>query len=115
MRTGSLIVFDGLRLNIGNYYNPAQGTFRCGVSGVYMFTWSIYVRAGHELSTRLDVNGRSIGFAFAYSPNNKVKSGSSSTIINLHVGDTVFVRGYYPVSAGVDIEIESSFSGFLLN
>ncbi|OWF36941.1 Complement C1q-like protein 2 [Mizuhopecten yessoensis] len=88
---GTVIVFEDLKLNIGDYYNPVHGTFRCGVSGIHMFTWSILVNAGHTLTTSLNGNGLPMGLVYVDNPYKNTGSGSNTVVVHISVGDNVFL------------------------
>ncbi|XP_021349817.1 complement C1q subcomponent subunit B-like isoform X2 [Mizuhopecten yessoensis] len=112
----AVIEFKDQKLNIGGFYNPVNGIFRCGVPGVYMFSWSIVANAGYDLITSLDVNGVSTGNVIVDNPAQNVSSGSNTVVLDLNRGDVVAVKVWETsTGAGLLIGRGSSFSGYLLH
>ncbi|XP_063415273.1 complement C1q-like protein 4 [Mytilus trossulus] len=94
------IVYDKLESNIGHAYNNYTGTFVAPVSGVYAFTWSIYV-AGKpdsngnqgELVVELVVNAKIVGITHADTESfNDDDSATGFVIKSLSAGDSVLTR-----------------------
>ncbi|CAG2241587.1 unnamed protein product [Mytilus edulis] len=94
------IVYDKLESNIGHAYNNYTGTFVAPISGVYAFTWSIYV-AGKpdsngnqgELVVELVVNAKVVGITHADTEFiNDDDSATGFVIKSLSAGDSVLTR-----------------------
>ncbi|XP_060084326.1 complement C1q tumor necrosis factor-related protein 3-like [Ylistrum balloti] len=115
LRAGTVVVFQHQTLNAGNYYSPFQGIFQCGVSGFYIFTWTMAVNSGHGLTTLLDVNGSPRGYLYSVGQPYNWNSGSNSVMVDLNVGDRVSVKIVYSTDIGAYPLSGSSFFGFLLD
>ncbi|XP_033758232.1 protein HP-25 homolog 1-like [Pecten maximus] len=113
---GRAIVFDEIILNIGQDYDPSSGIFQCSIPGIYVFTWSIEVNASNSLITGIYVNGQSRQFQFVAGSSYNINSGSSTIVLELTGGDTVFIGAFRTPSHDTVVESESSlFSGYLLS
>ncbi|OWF40610.1 C1q-related factor-like [Mizuhopecten yessoensis] len=109
------IIMDNVLTNDGNGYDPLTGVFTCHVPGTYVFHVTIQVEDGHSFGAEIVKNGQEIAWVLA-EPMRSRASASTSVIVNLAIGDTVFVRsdGYFDQqSASIDDQF-TSFSGFLI-
>jgi hypothetical protein len=87
-------VFDGVRSNFHNCYNPSDGHFTAPIKGFYVFSWEIMTAAGKIFDTELLVNGA------RYQLNNcnnlaTTSAFSSCTGVvptSLEPGDVVYIR-----------------------
>ncbi|XP_052076983.1 complement C1q tumor necrosis factor-related protein 3-like [Mytilus californianus] len=94
------IVYDKLESNIGHAYNNYTGTFVAPISGVYAFTWSIYVAgkpdgSGNqgEIAIELVVNAKVVGLTHADTESvNDDDSATGFVIKSLSAGDSVLMR-----------------------
>lgn len=86
-----IIKFDHVMVNIGNGYHNNTGVFIVPTSGVYVFSWSVRLRAGAVHSVELVVNNESHGLVFmdATHTDGHVSAGS---IAYLQSGDDVYIR-----------------------
>ncbi|XP_060064605.1 complement C1q-like protein 2 [Ylistrum balloti] len=112
-----MLPFDTVITNIGNGYNKYTGAFTCSVPGIYFFTWTAYVGGGvgHHVDTELHRNGHPVAFAKGGSTTYLAMTGSASAILELAVGDAVWVQvsevtGDHTVLYGE----KTNFSGFLI-
>ncbi|XP_060077339.1 C1q-related factor-like [Ylistrum balloti] len=109
------IVMDYVLTNDGKGYNPRSGVFTCQQAGTYVFYVTIQAEDGHSFAAEIVKNAAEIAWVLA-EPSNARASASTSVIVNLEFGDTVYVRsdGYFDQeSASIDDQF-SSFSGFLI-
>lgn len=106
-------------LNLGGGYDPANGTFRVPVSGVYSVALTIHSDAGapnEELAAcaGLLVNGQSVAGAKEKNHQDQEDSSTVAVALRLQAGDVVFVQ----LPAGCFLCDDSShfntFSAFLL-
>nr|ADD17344.1 C1q domain-containing protein 2 [Argopecten irradians] len=109
------IVMDHVLTNNGNSYNHQTGVFTCHQPGTYVFYLTIQVEDGHSFTAEIVRNGKEIARVLN-EPRFSRESSSTSVIVNLAVGDVVFVRsdGYFDQSNASLDEHFSSFSGFLI-
>lgn len=112
------IVFKNAITNIGNDYHPITGLFICSQPGVYVFFLGIEVIPYKGLHTAIVKNGVDIAFNYAVSTGGGVNGydkANTMTIIQLNVGDSVWVRVIGQIAMGpVLSDPENFFSGFLL-
>ncbi|OWF38119.1 uncharacterized protein LOC110466610 [Mizuhopecten yessoensis] len=105
------IAFENIITMLGGYYSKNTGAFSCLQAGVYAFHWCMRsLPTSSYMYTELVRNGDVIGTAVAY----HASTGSASAVVQLSVGDEVWVRvGTH--SSGADIELNTSmFSGYLI-
>ncbi|VDI47358.1 Hypothetical predicted protein [Mytilus galloprovincialis] len=94
------IVYDKLESNIGHAYNNYTGTFVAPVSGVYAFTWSIYVEGRPdgsgdqgEIAIELVVNAKVVGITHADTESiHDDDSATGFVIKSLSAGESVLTR-----------------------
>ncbi|CAC5375370.1 unnamed protein product [Mytilus coruscus] len=94
------IVYDKLESNIGHAYNNYTGTFVAPISGVYAFTWSIYVEGSPdgsgnqgEIAIELVVNAKVVGITHADTESiHDDDSATGFVIKSLSAGDSVLMR-----------------------
>lgn len=91
-----IIKFDHVMVNIGNGYHNNTGVFIVPTSGVYVFSWSIWLKGGSVHSAEFVVNNETHGKVYLDSSHldGHVSAGS---IARLQAGDDVYMR----VKAGV--------------
>ncbi|XP_033732933.1 complement C1q-like protein 3 [Pecten maximus] len=109
------IVMDHVLTNEGNNYDPQTGVFTCQQAGTYVFYVTIQVEHGHSFGAEVVKNAAEIAWVLA-EPTNSRASASTSVIVNLSVGDIVYVRsdGYFDQDDALIDDQFSSFSGFLI-
>ncbi|KAK3105015.1 hypothetical protein FSP39_015215, partial [Pinctada imbricata] len=110
------LVFDAVKLNIGNGYHPISGTFIVPIRGVYVFSLSVRVIDGSYHSLELVRNGYVVGAVYASAGN--PASSTSATTIQVEEGDELFVRTKMDYNNGTIYSNEygyTSFAGWKLN
>ncbi|XP_061190789.1 complement C1q subcomponent subunit A-like [Saccostrea echinata] len=108
------IVYDGVRSNFHNCYNPSTGHFTAPGKGFYVFSWESLTPAGKIFDTELLVNGARYQMNNC---NNLATTASFSSCtgvvpVQLEAGDIVNIRstsGTYLYGDGW-----STFSGWLV-
>ncbi|XP_036400560.1 cerebellin-4-like [Megalops cyprinoides] len=98
--------------NIGNAYNPSTGIFTAPVRGVYYFSFTARGSGSSHVGVRLFKNGQPMVTAYgAKSPEDEF-TGANRVILQLEVGQQVYLRLFAHVSDNVNNY--NTFSGFLL-
>jgi hypothetical protein len=114
------LTFSKTIYQYGNDFNISTGTYTCSKSGVYHFSVTLVKKSS---SSRLDrvicypfKNRQSLIYIKLDPTDDDTDKGhaaiSQSIVINLNVGDTVFLAGCSVPST--HMEYWSSFTGFLL-
>lgn len=109
------VVYDGVRSNYHNSYNPATGRFTAPVKGLYVFAWETVTGPNKIFDTVLLVNGEGVMLNNCnnLAPGGAYVSCSGTAPTLLKPGDIVHVRttsGTYLHGGGW-----SSFSGWLVH
>ncbi|XP_033735064.1 complement C1q-like protein 3 [Pecten maximus] len=98
----------------GAHYNSDTGIFTCTQTGVYVFSWSIFVEGHHFIFTDLVRNNAVIGSAQTGQDTGFSIAGSATVTVHLEVGDVVWVL-VNRHGSGSDIQpYLSMFTGFRL-
>ena len=107
LKAGNILVFDRVLSNHGSGYSESSGTFRAPVEGTYYFTLHLLASGSKTLHNGIYKNGDIMGYTYA------AGTGSQSVVIDLKVGDEVFVKAY--VDGLAHGGHYCAFSGFLVN
>ncbi|KAG7455094.1 hypothetical protein MATL_G00252750 [Megalops atlanticus] len=114
--TDITLVYTKVFTNIGNHYSPATGIFTALVKGVYYFRFTAFgFGSSIIIGSALYKNGQSIIHMYDYQGSGEHDDDSSNAaILQLEVGDQVYLR--LPSSHQVfdNIRNRCTFSGFLL-
>ncbi|XP_061180206.1 heavy metal-binding protein HIP-like [Saccostrea echinata] len=110
-----IFLFDHVIVNSGNGYNKHNGMFTAPVKGIYAFFGTVLTFSGKSLESEIVQNGN--GICRIYSGDDSFDgSGSNMAIIQLEVGDVVWMRihdRFHDTGVSVDGPW-TTFSGFLL-
>ena len=107
------IVFDLTHVNEGNGYHSSAGLFIAPITGLYFFTVTL-THPEQPQPAHVNILKNGIVVARVHAERHTWEQSSQSVILNLSVGDEVFIRSEdfdHEHFAGV---LSSSFSGFLL-
>ncbi|XP_033914366.1 complement C1q-like protein 2 [Acipenser ruthenus] len=112
--TPTTLVFSNTFINLGNSYNPSTGIFTAFVKGTYYFSFTVFLNSNSKMFTSLMKNkDRVVSVWDNYSPDSN-DSGSNTAIVQLEVGDNVYVKLYEERQIYDDGTGYTSFCGFLL-
>ena len=104
--------FDLTKINIGGDYNPTTGVFTCRTPGLYHFAYNLLpYTTGFTVSAQLRHKGVSVGYITI--PD--FWSGSYSTILDLNMGDEVYILVYAPSYIRGNNSGYSTFNGYLIH
>jgi hypothetical protein len=89
---GRVVIFDEVRFNIGNEYNPSTGKFVAKVDGLYEFSctiaWEMGMNTAATYEVALQLNGFELTFNGSYG-DGIAATRSLTRLIDLKAGDTV--------------------------
>uniref|UniRef100_A0A3B1IWS0 C1q domain-containing protein n=1 Tax=Astyanax mexicanus TaxID=7994 RepID=A0A3B1IWS0_ASTMX len=110
------LVFAKIFSNIGSAYNPITGIFTAPVKGIYEFKLFVYNQATPSVSSGASLHKNEERLVTAYSHNDSSQhvSSSNSVIVQMEVGDVVFVRLWANRRIFDSKHHHSTFSGHLL-
>lgn len=110
------IVFPDVTINIGNAYHPSVGLFIAPTNGLYMFSISLLHGIHHsgEVTVNLMKNRNSIANSHSRFVSGAVGQGSTSVVVQLVVGDEIYIKLRDPDGAALRADKMSSFMGYLL-
>lgn len=117
---GEAVMFPRVTLNIGNAYHPTAGLFIAPTRGVYSFSSSILTglssSVGNTYTTvTLMKNSDTVANAYSTHHTNGGSQGFVSAIMQLEVGDEVYVKLRDPDNAVFRADMLTGFSGFMLS
>nr|KAG5710429.1 hypothetical protein BaRGS_022247 [Batillaria attramentaria] len=109
------LLFDAVDLNLGNGYDKHTGIFTAPVAGVYEFTFKITHTPPGALHVELVKNGREVAEAEGSGDDPKYPDRASSTVVlQLKVGDEMWVRRMAGDSTHIQGSFRTSFAGILV-
>ncbi|XP_063399076.1 complement C1q-like protein 2 [Mytilus trossulus] len=112
------LVFDVVKINIGNGYLNNTGVFVAPSSGTYVFSWTLYT--GNHGATYYDlmVNGEIYGSTLGETDDvpGDFDSDSGTVVVSLNTGDNVYFRSIIQTTAFIlgRRSARTSFSGWKL-
>jgi hypothetical protein len=107
------ILFDTIVTNIGHHYSANTGVFTAPVNATYYFFASIMSHTNEVLETEIVKNG--VRKVLMYSYDNVHEQGTNSVVLQLNIGDEVWVRHTSTVGTKVYGNGWSTFSGFKIS
>ena len=105
------IVYDLVKVNIGNGYNKYSGHFRAPVSGLYFFMNTVMSKPDHSIHVAIMKNGE--GYSYNWADSYGYESGTAGMIMELDSGDVVYVKDTDGGSEFLHPRY-NAFSGFLI-
>ncbi|KAM9435957.1 complement C1q-like protein 3 [Clarias gariepinus] len=109
-----ILKFSMVMTNLGGRYESSTGTFTCNLAGVYHFSYHI-VKNGLSLRVDLVLNDQKIVASAVAVDALHTDTASNSAILQLRVGDRVYVRLTKSDRTLKDTQnLFSTFSGHLL-
>ncbi|XP_053404982.1 heavy metal-binding protein HIP-like [Mercenaria mercenaria] len=113
--TNHHILFDDVKINVGNAYNPRHGLFVAPVPGLYQFSLTACSDSNHYIVLELNVKDSIIGKVIA-GDDWVIDCSSKTFIVQLAKGDDVFVMHRTvgeSLLAGASYDLPN-FTGFLI-
>ena len=106
------LTFDVTISNIGGHFDSDTGHYRCAINGTYFFTFSI----GHNRDTLVVLlkNGKKVVGVHGDAGNKLRQSYTNSAILDLEVGDEVWLQVKQRHAVSGTNDRFTSFTGFLL-
>nr|KAG5710430.1 hypothetical protein BaRGS_022248 [Batillaria attramentaria] len=109
------LLFDAVDVNLGDGYDNLTGIFTAPVAGVYEFTFKITHTPPGALHVFLVKNGHELAEAEANGDDREYPDRASSTVVvQLKVGNKVWVRRSDGDSTHIQGAFRSSFAGVLV-
>ncbi|CAC5382567.1 unnamed protein product [Mytilus coruscus] len=110
------IHFDRVITNNGQPYNPLDGIFHTPVTGTYVFVWTTTNRDHSFMNSELLKNGVRVARAMSDAMDHiDYAVATSFAVINLTVGDEVWIQSGTWHSSALAGDDYSSFAGWILN
>ena len=111
------IVFDQVKVNLGNAYSGINGVFIAPTDAIFVFSWTATNSDTKQMQTELAVNGQSYARTWSDSSSHNDWSVASITAVaDLKIGDKVWIRSSSVHSGELSCDGNSActFTGFLL-
>ncbi|XP_069036436.1 complement C1q-like protein 2 [Lepisosteus oculatus] len=112
--TDTTLVFRRIITNLGNCYNPASGIFTALVRGIYYFTGTVFHEVNVNTAVRLMKNNETIVTLWETYGHTGHGSVSNSAILQLEIGDNVYLQLAANTYIFDNHNHHSTFHGFLL-
>ena len=109
------IMFDTIKLNVGNGYRPVHSIFIAPRAGVYLFSATLMTDSSPvEIHAAITVNGVQLTRLLGHTISGRHGQTSHTVIVHLQADDEVCVRNIDIESRVIYGHLYSSFSGVLL-
>lgn len=110
------IIFDNVMLNLGGAYRSQHGLFVANTPGIYIFSVSIMALSGGIDSTMVFImkNGQEVAAAIADGRGSPHDQGSTTVVLQLLVGDEVWVSVQRHDDTAIWTDSLDSFMGCLV-
>ncbi|XP_062579487.1 complement C1q-like protein 4 [Saccostrea cucullata] len=117
----SHIVFDNVKLNVGNSYHPIHGIFVAPYPGIYHFAVEITAPPtsdpSHMMHVRIMKKTQSVAITFLDANTHHYLRRTGSVVLQLNTGDDVWcqteeMHGQNTITGG---NTYSMFSGFIIH
>jgi len=109
------IMFDTIKLNLGNGFRSVHSNFVAPRAGVYLFSATVLTHITPvEIHAAITVNGATVAKIFGHASSGRHDQGSHTVIVHLQAGDEVAVRNIDLGNRGIYGYLYNSFSGVLL-
>lgn len=107
------VEYDRVYTNLGNRYDRSTGHFTAPVHGLYQFATTVAALQNKNIHVQIVKNGATI--ASTYAENGGWDMGSVQAIVELDVGDRVWVRHHeFNAIQTIHGSLWSTFSGALI-
>ena len=104
-------VFKNILFNVGSGFSKTTGMFTCPVTGLYIFTVTLYANGQSNVNCNLMVNNGYVGHIGHYDSKFSESTVSTTVYLELTVGDKVYTECYNFDQAYAS---STAFSGVLL-
>ncbi|XP_061187458.1 uncharacterized protein LOC133195589 [Saccostrea echinata] len=114
MGVNQVVLFPNVIENVGNGLDPHSSIFKAPVSGLYIFSASILSHAGVTVRCVIVKNSQDVAYIFS-GDSTTYSSGSKTALLDLTVGDDVWIKIYDISDVHVYGGAWSSFMGVLVS
>ncbi|KAK2816687.1 hypothetical protein Q7C36_022958 [Tachysurus vachellii] len=110
------LIYSKVISNIGGAYNPFTGVFTAPVKGAYYirFTAAAYSSNSHNMGVHLYKNSQHLMHLGEYDKDGTARHVSGALVLELEVGDAVYLRLVTNYALYDDTMLRNTFSGFLI-
>ncbi|CAC5416247.1 COL8A [Mytilus coruscus] len=108
------IKFDRVIINIQDGYDPTTGIFTAPSNGVYHISSTVMNSKGKTLFVSLYLNDVTITSIWLNPASQTYEMGTTNMILDLKEGDKVTIRSRGSYTVHSNLNIHSSFSGYLI-
>jgi len=109
------IMFDAIKLNLGNGFRSVHSNFVAPRAGAYLFSATVLTHITPvEIRAAITVNNVTVARIFGHASSGRHDQGSHTVIVHLQAWDEVCVRNIDLENRVIFGELFSSFGGVLL-
>ena len=115
----SMLTFAKTIYQYGQDFNMSTGTFTCSIPGIYHFSVTMVKKGPNKRSNTIRCKVHKSRYKDNYISVMRIAdtgcaSASQTFVIDLDIGDTVYIGSCYDKETSLHLEWWSSFTGFLL-
>uniref|UniRef100_A0A096MF91 C1q domain-containing protein n=1 Tax=Poecilia formosa TaxID=48698 RepID=A0A096MF91_POEFO len=111
--THTTLIYKKVYMNTGSF-NPAAGIFTAPVRGVYYFSFSGHNHSSKPMGLQLMTNGEYVVTSYNHAAGNRYEAATNGMMLQLEVGDQVYMRLMQNTWIFDNIHNLSTFIGLLL-
>lgn len=108
------LIYDTVKINLGQGYHHDDGIFIAPRSGIYGFVWTLAVSSSGWVSTEIAINSQKYGRASADGDDGSHGYGTGFVVANVNAGDHVYIRMNIAGDPVLYGDGRTSFSGWML-
>ncbi|CAC5405092.1 unnamed protein product [Mytilus coruscus] len=113
----SIVKFDNVITDEGGNFNPGDGIFVSPVTGVYLFSWTVFTASSKIVNTELRVDNVVIDSMYAYIGTSSHVPATKVVLCQVKKGDHVWIQtsAHTENVFAVPSTSKSSFTGILVH
>lgn len=119
MNKNSIVKFDNVITDEGGDFNPGDGIFVSPISGIYLFSWTVFTHSSKSVDTELRVDNVIIDSMYAYIGTTSHVPATKVVLCQVKKGDHVWIQTSKDYTENVfetpNGSSKSSFTGMLVH
>ncbi|CAG2194781.1 COL8A [Mytilus edulis] len=119
LNKNSIVKFDNVITDEGGDFNPGDGIFVSPISGIYLFSWTVFTASSKSVDTELRVDNVIIDSMYAYIGTSSHVPATKVVLCQVKKGDHVWIQTSKDYTENVfetpNGSSKSSFTGMLVH
>ncbi|XP_063418546.1 complement C1q tumor necrosis factor-related protein 2-like [Mytilus trossulus] len=118
LNINSIVKYDKVITDEGGNFNPGDGIFVCPVTGIYLFSWTVFTASSKIVDTELRVDNVIIDSMYVYIGTSSHVPATKVVLCQVKKGDHVWIQTSAHTTENVfetPTASRSSFTGMLVH